>query len=70
MVPALLALEAAGYEVTQRGELMVARRDDEEFVAEDPVLLLGLIALVRERGWDWGASDEQIDAVRHRLGLF
>src|SRR4051812_13740400 len=67
-VPAILTLETAGFELQRVDDLFVARRSSEEFVVNDPVGLLGLVALVEARGWEWGASDEQIDSVLSRFG--
>ena len=39
----------------------IAKKDGLEFIAEDTVLLLGLIAMFETRGEDWKASDAEID---------
>ncbi len=64
--PALLVLKARGYQVrVQRssahdGEvLLIATREGNEFVAEDPLYLLGLIALWENRGDDWQTRDDE-----------
>jgi hypothetical protein len=73
-VPALLVLEALGFrvEITADGDGAACRaaRGDERYVADDPVAVLGLIKLVELRGWDWAASDSELDAAtrRYRLG--
>lgn len=69
LVPAYLALVGKGYSVTRSKS---GRRDDPEewcaikgaarFVAEDPLSLLGLVAMGESRGSAWKASDEEIDA--------
>ncbi len=69
LIPAYLALQSMGYRVWwQRGD---SAPDDEtwfaegelgHFIAEDPVSLLGLIAMREQRGITWHASDEQIAA--------
>jgi hypothetical protein len=68
-VPALLAVESLGFVVEVRGDSVYARRGQEEYEAEDPVALLGLIRLVELRSWDWGASDAEIDETLRRYGM-
>ncbi|TCC64404.1 hypothetical protein E0H73_08350 [Kribbella pittospori] len=69
VVPAILALEAAGYRVSQLdGDLMEATSPEGRYVAEDPLMLLGLIKLVELRTWSWRASDPEIDSVLARFG--
>jgi hypothetical protein len=68
LVPAYLALRKKGYSVTrvvdavQRTETWRATKVGEEFIAEDTLLLLGLVALYEERGSGWKAEDGEIDA--------
>ena len=73
VVPAVLALEALGFkvEVTQVAEIPMCRatRGAESYAAEDPVTVLGLVRLVEIRGWDWGATDAEIDATFQRFPL-
>jgi len=69
LVPVYLALVQKGYRVMRS---KTGRRDDPEewcavkgatrFVAEDPLSLLGLVAMREARGRAWQASDEEIDA--------
>ena len=66
VVPALLAIESLGFAVEMSGDTSYARRGQEEYGAEDPVALLGLIRLVELRSWDWPASDRQIDETLRR----
>ncbi|EAP99328.1 hypothetical protein JNB_04130 [Janibacter sp. HTCC2649] len=68
MVPAILAVESLGFAVEVNRDRVCARRGHEEYAAEDPVALLGLIRLVELRSWDWGASDLQIDETLRRYG--
>jgi hypothetical protein len=69
-VPALLALEQLGFTITVSGaSLFHAKRGDEEYVAEDPLMLLGLIKLIEVRSWDWKATDAEIDEVIERYEL-
>ena len=73
LVPALLALSEQGFSVTVRtsaeGQTVVAARGHEEFVADDPVTVLGLIKLVEIRSWNWQASDEDIEATLDKYQL-
>jgi hypothetical protein len=39
---------------------MRATKGDEEYMADDPVTVLGLIKLVEMRGREWRPTDEQI----------
>jgi hypothetical protein len=48
--------------------VIAAHRGDEEYVADDPVALLGLIRLVELRSRTWYASDEEIDLTLRRFG--
>lgn len=68
VVPAYLALLAKGYLVSRdplapgsAEETWRAQGDGLEFLAEDPVTLLGLVAMFETRGTDWKASDLDID---------
>jgi hypothetical protein len=67
VVPALLSLEQLGFNVIvqdhSRGQTVIARRGDEEYSADDPVTVLGLIKLVEARSWQWKATDAQIEAI-------
>ena len=69
VVPALLAVESLGFAVEVIGDTTYARHGQEEYGAEDPVALLGLIRLVELRSWDWAASDMQIDETLRRYDL-
>ena len=75
LVPAYLALQSKGYQV--RWERGNSAPDDEtwfadgplgSFVADDPIELLGLIAMRELRGPSWTATDDQIDAFMSRYG--
>lgn len=70
VVPAILALESLGFQVTfdaQSGECR-ATRGDEAYSGEDPVWVLGLVKLAELRGRDWAASDDEIGATLRRFG--
>ena len=69
VVPALLAVESLGFAVDVVGSKVYARRGQEEYEAEDPVTLLGLIRLIELRSWDWGVSDMQIDETLRRYDM-
>ena len=72
MYPAVLALRALGFVVTRTesdaGEVWKGMRDDLVVTADDPVRLLGLATLWRDRGPNWRASDEELeDLMREYL---
>ncbi len=73
LVPAVLALRAAGFTVSREprsdGEWWRAETDELELIAADPLTLLGLAAMRRNRGADWKATDAEIDAVIREYGL-
>jgi hypothetical protein len=67
-VPAYLVLLEKGYAVRREeppsagGEaLWYAENEEHRFIAEDVLLLLGLVALYEARGEQWKASDAEID---------
>jgi len=66
-VPAILALESMGLAVTsrvintQQDMIWEAKGDGNEYAAEDPIALLGLVKLLEMRGENWRASDAEID---------
>jgi hypothetical protein len=53
VVPAILALEAKGMTVEVRESQIVARSELGPLSADDPVEVLGLVALVEVRGAAW-----------------
>ena len=67
VVPAYLALRGKGYSVHRerhsdgREETWLAENGSIRVIAEDPVALLGLVAMAESRGNDWKASDQQIE---------
>jgi hypothetical protein len=68
VVPAYLAIQQRGLlvhsepsAVTESGTVWIAENAERRFVAEDLVMLLGLIAMYESRGPNWQASDEEID---------
>lgn len=68
VVPAILALEACGYTVTQEFDRFVVKAGDARFAADDPVALLGLVRLAEVRR-PWRASDAELDYVMNRYTL-
>ncbi len=72
MAPAFAVMVAKGYAVKSfwsAGEQMcAAERDDNRFVASDPVAVLGLITLAEARGADWLPTDAEVDAFLDEFG--
>ena len=68
MTPAYLTLLAKGYSVRKHGDAMIAEGNGECFIAEDPLRLLGLVAVAQERGADWRASDQEVEAFLSQFG--
>jgi len=68
LTPAYLAILDRGYSVREDGGLLFATRGDDTFMAEDTILLLGVIALAEARGENWRATDEQIADFVARFG--
>ena len=73
VVPALLALEQLGFEVTVQnssvGQTTIAVRGKEAYFADDPVAVLGLIKLIELRTWQWGATDSELEKTMHKYRL-
>lgn len=73
LVPAILVLEDRGFVVTRNTdgetETWRARRGDTEAVGDDPLQLLGLVALLDARGQDWKASDIELEGAVRRFNL-
>jgi hypothetical protein len=59
---ALACLQALGYAVSNDGGRWRAESERQVFLAEDPLLLLGLVKLLESRGADWQPSDSEVDA--------
>lgn len=72
LAPAYLALLHKGYDVQfsrdEDREWWHAENEAGYFSAEDPLTLLGLIALYETRGEEWQASDEQVEGFMERFG--
>lgn len=66
-VPAILALESMGFTLASQivnanqGMVWTASGKGNEYIAEDPLSLLGLVKLHEVRGDNWKASDDEID---------
>jgi hypothetical protein len=73
IVPAIRALELRGFEVTRElsdtSELWRARHLDLDVIGDDPLDLLGLVALIESTGPKWQASDDEIADVLQRFDL-
>ena len=67
VVPAILALEEMGMVIDVRDDQVIATSPAVQFIADDPVAVLGLVRLLELRGADWMAKDEDIAAA---LGRF
>lgn len=63
LAPASAALQQLGYALERHARLpgwLVARKGEDEFLAESPVELLGLIAMAQLRGERWQATDREL----------
>lgn len=70
LVPAILALEKAGFVVSVNEEgLFMATRGEDAFIADSPECVLGLIKLVDLRGRAWNATDAEIEDTIRRFDL-
>ena len=67
VVPAILALEAMGMTVEVHPDRIVASSELGHFTADDPVSALGLVTLVKLRGENWQAADDQIASTWARF---
>ena len=69
VVPAFLTLQQRGYSVRRDATsspgdepLWHAEREGIHLVAEEPLSLLALAAIIESRGAEWRAADEQIES--------
>ena len=73
VIPALLALEQLGFEVTISNssvrQTTTAIRGEEEYFADDPVTVLGLIKLIEVRTWQTSVSDTKLEKVMQEYRL-
>ena len=63
LAPALAVLRRMGYVVSRDGDGYRAERAARQLLADDPLALLGLAALLDERGASWQPTDEEVDAL-------
>jgi hypothetical protein len=70
VVPAYLAIVSKGYAVQRadKGSGLTAKKGGAIYAADDPVTLLGLIAIGETRGEQWKATDAEIDAYLLQFG--
>lgn len=68
MTPAYLTILAKGFSVRSSGDLLIAERADDQFAAEGPVALLGVISLAEARGERWQATAEEITDFVEQFG--
>lgn len=73
VVPAYLALLAKGYRVhcerrSDETENWIAEGPHGRFGADDPITLLGVVAVAETRGENWPASDEEIERFLKEFG--
>lgn len=71
VVPAYLVLLAKGYAVEREAiddrEVWRASKGADEFIADSPLELLGVVVVSEERGADWQASDQEIQDFLRRF---
>lgn len=61
---ALAALRKMGFSVTRlEANLLEASKPGYRFLADEPIVLLGLAKLVEERGAEWRPTDAEVDAA-------
>jgi hypothetical protein len=69
VVTAILLIRQMGYNVLvdkEKGRCS-AEKDGNSFIADDPVMVLGLIKLFEMKGENWRASDDEIEEVMKEL---
>lgn len=71
LVPAVLALRQRGFCVScdENGDIWRAESEALLLVADDPLQLLGLMAMRDLRGAKWKASDVEIERTIREFGL-
>ncbi|MEM7279186.1 MAG: hypothetical protein AAF385_13775 [Pseudomonadota bacterium] len=74
LVPAYLVILSKGYSVQKDDgpgmkETWRATKNDVELIGEDPLAVLGLVAMYESRGNDWAAEDDQIVKFQEEYGL-
>ena len=68
LAPAYAALVQKGFSIRTSGPYMIAERGSDRFVAEDPLRLLGLVALTECRGSDWRVTGEEVEEFTAKFG--
>jgi hypothetical protein len=74
LAPALAVLHRLGFQVSAMNSSMsgppLLQAEDEtcRLIAEDPLLLLGLATLVRQRGANWKPTDEEVTDLLRLMG--
>lgn len=63
LAAALAVLRRMGYVVSRAGDGYRAVNPERQLLADDPLELLGLVALLDERGACWQPTDEEVDAL-------
>jgi hypothetical protein len=65
-IPAYLTIQTLGFTIIREeldgNEEWIATSPDLKIMARSPLELLGLLTMRRERGPDWQATDDEIDA--------
>jgi len=61
LAPALAALRRKGYVVSREGDGYRADSSTWQLLADDPLQLLGLAAMLDERGASWQPTDEEVE---------
>jgi hypothetical protein len=68
LAPALAVLRRMGYVVSRNGDVYRADSETRRLLADDLLQLLGLAALLDERGAAWRPTDEEVDALLRLVG--
>ncbi|WP_457351578.1 hypothetical protein [Roseateles sp. P5_D6] len=63
LAPALAVLVRKGYVVSREGDGYRADSSTRQLQADDPLQLLGLAAMLDERGASWQPTDEEVEAI-------
>ncbi len=65
VIPAILLIRQMGYtlKINKGKSYCIAKKDDNSFSGEDPLIILGLIKLYEMKGENWMASDNEIEKV-------
>jgi hypothetical protein len=71
LIPAIKALRAKGYKVRVDSEnrACTAERNGNQFNAQDPVTVLGLVTLYEVLGDEWQLPDRELMELGHEYGF-